>query len=112
MKKCEFLNNLDEAVKRLNSPYIASSGNVNTELFSEIGIRFSNSLFLMFHNNLIGYDGMLVCFDNDDNVVAAKIIITTQVFLISLNLTKLFYKVPIKLWKKSEIDSDELIIIL
>lgn len=112
MNKIDFLRNLDEAVERMNSPYFVSPGNVNAELFSEIGIRFSNSLFFMFHNNQIGYDEMLVCFDNNDNVVAAKVSNPTQVFLIALNLTKLFYKVPIRLWRKSEIDSDELIIIL
>lgn len=112
MKKTEFFNNLTEAVQKFNSPYIASPGRADSELFAEIGINFSNSTFLMFHNNQIGYDEMLVCFDNNDNVVAAKVSNPTQVFLIALNITKLFYKVPIKSWGRSEINSDELIILL
>ena len=110
MKKQDFFNNLADAIRRTNCPHMALPGNVSNELFEEIGMNFSKSTLIMFHNTQIGHSDMLVCFDENDNVLAVKVGSPTQSFMFALNLTQLLYGAKIKYYEQSKIDSNKLII--
>ena len=112
MKRTEFFKNLNQAFEQYDCPSMATPGNADEELFEEIGIRFSKSTFIMLLNNQIGYDDILVCFDANDNVVAAAIHNPQPFFLMALNISNVFYKAPIKTCKYSQEDPDKFIIIL
>ncbi len=112
MKRTDFLQNLNQALEQYNCPSMVTPGRVDEQMFKELGVRFSQSSFIMLLNNQIGYDDMLVCFDENDNVIAATVSNPQQFFLIALNISNVFYKAPIKSWKYSQFDSDKLIILL
>ena len=112
MKKQDFLRGLTTAAEFVNCPYIAREGFANEEIFNEMGIRFSSSIFIMFHDNKMGHNTILVCFDENDNVVAAKVGNPTQSFISTLNILKTLYGAKIKSYKESKFESNKLIFML
>ncbi len=110
MKKQDFFNNLADAMKRTNCSHMALPGNSNSELYHEMGVKFSNSTLILFHNNQIGHGDMLVCFDDRENVIAVKISNPSQGFLFAINLTGLLYGATIKSCEQTSWESHSLII--
>ena len=66
----------------------------------------------MFHDNKMGHNTILVCFDENDNVVAAKVGNPTQSFISTLNILKTLYGAKIKSYKESKFESNKLIFML
>lgn len=112
VKRQSFMNSLETVAQHVNCPYIAMPGVANEDVFDEMGVRFSNSTFIIFHGNNMGYTDILVCFDENDNVVAAKVGNPSEAFISTLNKLRMLYGAKIKSYKQPKFESNKLIIIL